>query len=134
MSEEPRQNLGRGLVDRKLVEAPSNIIAGRPTAALLFCLLLNVLFFFLASFIVDVSVVSVYLVCVLCTVATCPSIPAARFAFCLCSFWSFVLFLVFVVVLSGEPKQNQRPWLADLKLVQAPSNFIAGHPKVPLLF
>ena len=38
MSEEPRQNLGRGLVDRKLVEAPppSNLIAGRPKAALLF--------------------------------------------------------------------------------------------------
>ena len=39
MSEEPRQNLGRGLVDRKLVEAPpppSNFIAGRPNAALLF--------------------------------------------------------------------------------------------------
>ena len=31
MSEEPRQNLGRGLVDPKLVEAPPVIfIAGRP--------------------------------------------------------------------------------------------------------
>ena len=27
---------GRGLVDRKLVQAPSNFIAGRPKAALLF--------------------------------------------------------------------------------------------------
>ena len=31
--------VGRGLVDRKLVEAPSNLIAGRPKAALLFWLL-----------------------------------------------------------------------------------------------
>ena len=31
-----RQNWGRGLVDRKLVEAPSIFIAGRPKAALLF--------------------------------------------------------------------------------------------------
>ena len=41
MSDEPRQNQGRGLVDRKLVKAPppppSKFIAGRPKAALLFC-------------------------------------------------------------------------------------------------
>ena len=41
LSDEPRQNQGRGLVDRKLVNAPpppppSNFIAGRPKAALLF--------------------------------------------------------------------------------------------------
>ena len=36
MSEELKQNLGRGLVDRELVETPSNFIAGRPKAALLF--------------------------------------------------------------------------------------------------
>ena len=36
MSEEPGQHKGRGLVDRKLVEAPSNFIAGRPKKALLF--------------------------------------------------------------------------------------------------
>ena len=36
MSEEPRQNKGRRLVDRKLVEASSNFIAGRSEAALLF--------------------------------------------------------------------------------------------------
>ena len=35
LSDEPMQNYGRGLVDRKLVEAPSNFIAGRPEAALL---------------------------------------------------------------------------------------------------
>ena len=36
LSDEPRQNQGQGLVDRKLVKAPSNFIAGRPKAALLF--------------------------------------------------------------------------------------------------
>ena len=40
MSEEPRQTQGRGLVDRKLVEAPhpqpSDFVAGRPKAALFF--------------------------------------------------------------------------------------------------
>ena len=35
MSEEPRQNYGRGLVDRKLVKPPSNFFAGHPKAALL---------------------------------------------------------------------------------------------------
>ena len=45
MSEETRQNLGRGLVDRKLVEAPSNSIAGRPKAALLFWFFMVVLVF-----------------------------------------------------------------------------------------
>ena len=38
LSDEPRQNQGRGLVDRKLVKAPTTVIfiAGRPKAALLF--------------------------------------------------------------------------------------------------
>ena len=36
LSDEPKQNQGRGSVDRKLVKAPSNSIAGRPEAALLF--------------------------------------------------------------------------------------------------
>ena len=38
LSDEPKQNQGRGLVDRKLVHAPppSYFIAGRPKAALLF--------------------------------------------------------------------------------------------------
>ena len=46
----------------------------------------------------------------------------------------FVWFLLFVVVLSGDPKQNQGRGLVDRKLVQAPSNFIAGRPKAALLF
>ena len=36
LSDEPRQNQGRGLVDHKLLKAPSIFIAGRPKAALLF--------------------------------------------------------------------------------------------------
>ena len=35
-SGEQKQNLGQRLVDHKLVQAPSNFIAGRPKAALLF--------------------------------------------------------------------------------------------------
>ena len=37
-SDEPKQNQGRGFVDRKLVKTPlsSNFVAGRPKAALLF--------------------------------------------------------------------------------------------------
>ena len=46
----------------------------------------------------------------------------------------FVLFLLLVVVLSGEPRQKQGRGLVDRKLVQAPSNFIAGRPKAALLF
>ena len=56
-------------------------------------------------------------------------LPALLFVCVLC-----VLFLLFVVVLSGEQKQNQRRGLVDRKLVQAPSNFIAGRPKAALLF
>ena len=51
VSEEPRQNKERGLVDRKQFEASSNFIAGRPKAALLF-------FFF---FFVILDVVCYYL-------------------------------------------------------------------------
>ena len=65
-------------------------------------------------------------VCLVC------SIPGARFAFRLC-FWSFFI-LLFVVVLSGEPKQNQGRGLVDRKPVQPPSNFIVGLPKAALLF
>ena len=36
LSDEPRQNQWRGLVDRKLVKAPSNFIAGRLKVDLLF--------------------------------------------------------------------------------------------------
>ena len=46
----------------------------------------------------------------------------------------FVLFLLFVVILSGEPKQKLGRGLVNQKLVQAPSNLIAGRPKAPLLF
>ena len=50
----------------------------------------------------------------------------------------FVLYLLFIVVMSGEPKQNQGRGLVDCKLVQAPppppSNFITGRPKAALLF
>ena len=40
MQQEPGQNWGRGLVDRRLVEAPPPpvmFIAGRPRATILFC-------------------------------------------------------------------------------------------------
>ena len=88
------------------MKPPSNFISGRPKAALLFCLLLVVLYaFFLSSCIAVVSIVSGFLVCGSGIVATCPSIPATRFACHLC-FIRFVL--LFVVVLSAEPKQNQR--------------------------
>ena len=70
----------------------------------MFCLFFAVLFFFhffLARFIVLVSIVSV---CESSIVATCPLIPAARFAFCL----YFILFVSIVrSCFSGEPKQNQ---------------------------
>ena len=46
----------------------------------------------------------------------------------------YSIFLLFVVVLSGEPKQNQGLGLVDRKQVQAPGNFIAGRPKEALLF
>ena len=103
MSEEPRQNPGRGLVDRKLVEAPSDFIAGRPKAALLFCHFLLVfcvffllfLFFilFLACFIVVVSVVSICFVCDFSIEATCPPVSATCFVFVVRSFPSYSWFL-----------------------------------------
>ena len=74
---------------------------------------------------------SVCLVCDSSIVATWPSLPAARFAFRLC-FIRFVL--LFGGVLSGKSKQNQGRGLVDRKLVQAPSNLIAGRPKAALLF
>ena len=46
----------------------------------------------------------------------------------------FYSFLLFAVVLSGEQKQNQGRGFLDCKLVQDPSNFIAGRPKAALLF
>ena len=36
LPDEPRQYQGRELVERKLVKFPSNLIPGRPKAALLF--------------------------------------------------------------------------------------------------
>ena len=39
LSAEPKQNQGRGLVDRKLFKPSSNFIAGRPKAASLFLVL-----------------------------------------------------------------------------------------------
>ena len=74
--------------------------------------------FFLAFFIAAASIVSIsLLVCDSSIVATCPSIPVPALLF-VCVL--FVLFLLFVVVLSGEPKQNQGRGLVDRKLVQAP--------------
>ena len=107
----------RGLVDRKLVEAPSNFIAGRPKPALLFFLLLVVLFsFFLARFIAVVSVS----ICLIRILALRPSILQfqlpALFLVCVL----LVLFVLIVVVLSGEPRQKQGRGLVDCKLVQAP--------------
>ena len=101
MSEEPRQNKGRGLVDRKLVEATSNFIAGRPKAAILFCLLLVVLLFFFFGSFHCYCVCCIYLlVCNFSIVATGPPIQLPALLF-VC-----VLFVLFVDVLSGEPKQN----------------------------
>ena len=71
-------------------------------------------FFFLASFIVDVSVVSVCLVCVFLHCGHLPFNTSCPLCFLFVFVLSFVLFLVFVVVLSGEPNQNQGPWLGDL--------------------
>ena len=90
---------------------PSNFIAGRPKAAILFCLLLVILL--LARFIF-MSVLSICLVCNFSIVATCRSIQLPALLF-VC-----VLFLLFVDVLSGEPKQNKGRGLVDHKLVQAP--------------
>ena len=84
-------------------------------AALLFCLLL--FDFSLSRFIAVVSIVSN---CLVCDLAVWPptlqyQLPSLRFVCVL-----FVLFLLFVVVLSGEPKQNQGRGLVDHKLVQLP--------------
>ena len=39
-----------------------------------------------------------------------------------------------VIALPDKPGQNQGQGLVDRKLVKAPCNFIAGHPKAALLF
>ena len=47
----------------------------------------------------------------------------------------YVFFLLFVVVLSGEPRQNQGRGLVDHKSSSSPPViFIAGRPKAALLF
>ena len=58
ISEEPRQRKGRGSVDRKLVEAPSNFIAGRPKAAPLFwfSVVLDVVFRYLSLFLLYINI------------------------------------------------------------------------------
>ena len=85
------------VVDRKLAEPPSNFTAGRPKAALLFCLLLVVLYaFFQTCYTAAISIVFICLEYDSSIVPTCPSIPAARFAFRLC-FIHFVLLLFGVV-------------------------------------
>ena len=80
--------------------------------------------FFLARVIAVMSIISICLVCNFSIVATCPSMPAARFAFCLW-FVCFFLVLLFIVVLAGEPKQNQGRGLVDRKLVLAPTPLIS---------
>ena len=138
MSEEPKQNEGRVLVDRKLVEAPSNFIVSRPRQH--FCFVLSPLS---CSFFI-IFPCSLLLLCLLCLfvlykiLALWPPTlqyqqPALRFVFVL-----FVLFLLFVAVLYGEPKQNQGRRLVDGKLVKAPaptpSKFIDGRPKAAPLY
>ena len=61
MSGEPKQNLGRGLTDRKLIEAPncsSNFIAGRPKAVLLFWFLmvLEMVYGYVLLFLLDIKI------------------------------------------------------------------------------
>ena len=114
MSEEPRQNQGRGLVDRKLVDAPSNFMAGRLKAALLFGLLLVVL---LAR---CIPVVSIVYICLIRILALRPPVLQFQLPALLLVCVLFVLFLLFVVVLSGEPRQKQGRGLVDHKLVQGP--------------
>ena len=60
--------------------------------------------------------------------------PALQFKLSTLLFISVLFVSLFVVVFSGESKQNQGRGLVDRKLVQAPSNFIAGRPKAALLF
>ena len=59
LPDEPKQNQRRGLVDRKLIKAPppSNYIAGRSKAALLFCsmVILDVVCRYLSLFLLYIS-------------------------------------------------------------------------------
>ena len=84
---------GEGWSTANWLKPPSNFIAGRPKAALLFCLLLVVLFSFFPGSFYCCCVYYVHLSYAYSSIeATCPLIPAARFAFHLC----FICF-VFVV-------------------------------------
>ena len=122
MSEEPRQNPGRGLVDRKLVEAPSDFIAGRPKAALLFChFLLVFCVFFCCFFFLFCFWLVLLLLCLLCLFVLYV-ILALRPPALQCQLPAlFLLFVVFLPTLgfSGEPKQNQGRGSVDRKLLQA---------------
>ena len=54
-SSKPKQNQGLGLVDRKLIQAPSNFIAGRPRRLFCFCslVILGVACFYLWIFLLN---------------------------------------------------------------------------------
>ena len=88
---------GEGWSTANYLKPPSNFIAGRPKAALLFCLLLPFLHFtfYLAHFIAFSLNVFVCLVYDFSIVATCPSIQRPTLLF-VCVL--FVLFLLFIVV------------------------------------
>ena len=85
------------------MKPPSNFIAGRPKVAILFCLLLVVLFsFLLARFIV---VVSICLVCNSSIVTTCPTIQLPTLLL-VC-----VLFLLFIMFyLENQSRTKGEAW------------------------
>ena len=58
MTEETKQNKGRSLVDRKLIEAPSNFIADRPKAAFSFgpLVVLDVLCGYILFYLLDIKI------------------------------------------------------------------------------
>ena len=85
-------------------------------------------FFFLARFIVVVSVVSICLVCNFSIVATCPSIqlPALLFV--------YVLFLLFVDFFIWRTKAELRARVGQPQTSSSPPViFIADRPKAALL-
>ena len=91
----------------KLDEVPSNFIAGRPKAALMFYLLLVVPFLFciLARFI---AVVSFVLYMILAPFS--PLIPPTRFAFCLCFIRLFLLLLFVLFCLLNQSRNKGEGW------------------------
>ena len=93
------------------MKPPSNFIAGRPKVAILFCLLLVVLFsFLLACFIV---VVSICLVCNSSIVATCPTIQLPALLFVCVLFLLFIMFYLENQTRTkgevGRPQTNSSP-------------------------